>query len=66
MYRKPLSEFSQEHGQTKAADLLGLTQGALSKALRRKRAVFVCQQEDGTFAAEEVKPFPAKPSTCAA
>lgn len=61
MKRIPLSEFSEKHGQTEAAKLLGLTQGALSKALRVGRSVHVLAHDDGSYTAEEHRPFPSQP-----
>ena len=53
-----LSEFATQQGQAKAAELLGMTQGALSKALRVGRQVHVITNPDGSYVAEEVRPFP--------
>ncbi|MGV8671333.1 Cro/CI family transcriptional regulator, partial [Pseudomonas aeruginosa] len=47
-----------EKGQAEAARLLGITPPAISKALRVGRAVFVTEHDDGTFTAEELRPFP--------
>lgn len=58
MSRKTLQEFAREHGQTKAASLLGLTQGSLNKALRVGREVYVTEHKPGVFTAEELRPFP--------
>lgn len=58
MNKQPLSDFVKEHGQAQAAELLGLTQGGISKALRVGRQVFVYQTDTG-YRAEEVKPFPS-------
>jgi len=66
MHRIPLKEFAAEKGQTKAAALLGLTQGALNKALRVGRDIYVTCHEDGTYSAEEIKPFPTQTSKTAA
>lgn len=55
-----LKDFAKDHGQPHAASLLGMTQGALSKAIRIGRTVYVSQQEDGSFAAIEVRSFPAR------
>lgn len=63
--RKNLTEFVDEHGQLKAAELLGMTQGALSKALGRGRKIFVEQDEEGRFQGEEVRPFPCKSKSAA-
>lgn len=62
MRRIPLHEFATEKGQVQAATLLGMSQGALSKALRVGRAVFVTEHNDGTLTAEEVRPFPSQPA----
>lgn len=60
MQRIPLQEFAINKGQVQAAALLGMSQGALSKALRVGREVFVTEQEDGTWRGEEVRPFPSQ------
>lgn len=60
MHRIPLSEFAEGKGQTQAARLLGLTQGALNKALRVGREIYVIEQRDGSFTAEELRPFPSQ------
>jgi hypothetical protein len=62
MKRIPLSEFAAEHGQSKAADLLGLTQGALSKAIRVGRDIVVISNDDGRLTALEQRPFPSQKS----
>jgi predicted transcriptional regulator len=62
----PLTEFAAEHGQTKAAEMLGITQGALSKALRVGRRVTVSFGDDGSLTAQELRPFPAQQSKSAA
>ncbi|PMY71950.1 MULTISPECIES: Cro/CI family transcriptional regulator [unclassified Pseudomonas] len=62
MRRIPLTEFAKEHGHTKAAQMLGCTQGALSKAIRVGRDVFVTVKEDGTLSAQEQRPFPSQRS----
>ncbi len=60
MRRIPLNEFATEKGQVQAATVLGMSQGALSKALRVGRLVYVTEHDDGTFTAEEVRPFPSQ------
>ena len=60
MRRIPLSEFAKEHGHTKAAQMLGCTQGALSKAIRVGREVFVTCNDDGSLSALEQRPFPSQ------
>ena len=60
MSRIPLPQFTETNGQTKTAALLGMTQGALSKALRAGRDVHVIERPDGSYAAEEIRPFPSQ------
>lgn len=62
MRRIPLNDFATERGQVQAASLLGMTQGALSKALRVGRSIYVTEHDDGTLTAEEVRPFPSQPA----
>lgn len=62
MRRIPLSEFAKEHGHTRAAQMLGCTQGGLSKAIRVGRDVYVTVDEDGTVSAQEQRPFPSQKS----
>jgi hypothetical protein len=56
----PLEEFAIEKGQTAAAQLLGMSQGALSKAIRMKRHIVVERHPDGSFSATEMRPFPSQ------
>ena len=60
MSRIPLSKFAEQNGQTRAAVLLGMSQGALNKALRVGRDVYVLSHPDGTYSAEELRPFPVQ------
>jgi len=60
MNRVHIKEFANQLGQTEAAILLGMTQGGLSKAIRVGRDVYVTKQDDGTYTAEEVRPFPSQ------
>ena len=62
MSRITLKQFAVEKGQTRAASLLGMSQGALNKALRVGRNIFVTELADGSFVAEEVRPFPSQRS----
>ena len=66
MQRTSLKDFVSQVGQIKAASLLGLTQGGISKAIRTGRDVYVMALPDGEFKAEEVKPFPAHAPKAAA
>lgn len=58
MKRIPLIQFVEDRGQLDSALLLGCTQGAISKALRVGRDITVTEHADGSFTAEELKPFP--------
>ena len=60
MSRIPLSQFAETNGQTKTAVLLGMTQGALNKALRVGRDVYVMEHGNGTYTADELRPFPVQ------
>jgi hypothetical protein len=60
MTRKHITEFAQEKGQAEAARLLDMTQGGLSKAIRVGRDIYVTEHPDGSFTAEEVRPFPSQ------
>jgi len=60
-----LSSFADMHGQEKAAQLLGVTQGALSKAIRVGRTIYVVQLPDGSYAARELRSFPSRPQKTA-
>jgi len=62
MCRITLKQFAMEKGQARAAALLRMSQGALNKALRVGRDIFVTELEDGSFVAEEVRPFPSQRS----
>lgn len=56
--RIPLSVFARKrHAWT--AKCLGMTQGALSKAIRMGRAIYVIQEGDGSIRAVEERPFPS-------
>ena len=59
MQRTPLKEFVARVGQIKAAAALRMSQGGISKALRADREVYVTERSDGSFEAQELKPFPA-------
>ena len=60
MQSVPLSEFVASVGQIKAAAALRMSQGGISKALKAEREVYVTELSDGTYKAQELKPFPAQ------
>lgn len=55
-----LEQYVKQHGQVKAGAALGVTQIAISKALRAGREIFVVIAEDGAISAFEHKSFPSK------
>ncbi|WP_085725739.1 Cro/CI family transcriptional regulator [Pseudomonas sp. R37(2017)] len=55
-----LSQFATEKGQTKAGIFLGMTQSSINKALQAGRNVLVTEHADGSFTAEELRPFPVQ------
>lgn len=60
MSQLSLDQFITQKGQSEAARLLGVTPPALSKALKAGRSVLVTEHEDGTYTAEEMRPFPSQ------
>lgn len=67
MRQMSLEKFAEEKGQTGAATALGMSQGALNKALRVGRKIVVTEHGKGVYSAEEVRPFPSQqPKTAAA
>ncbi|HAF1404926.1 TPA: hypothetical protein G8O12_003738 [Salmonella enterica] len=58
MKKFSLAEFVREHGQPKTAEIFGIKQSAISKALRLNRNITIIQQADGTYEGEEVRSFP--------
>jgi hypothetical protein len=66
MHQITLSEFARQQGQEKAAAILGVTQGGLSKALRVERQIYVICRDDGSYEGQELRPFPSKKAKPAA
>lgn len=59
MQRIPLAEYAaKRHAGT--AEKLGMSQGALSKAIREGRTIFVIVSGCGELSAIEEKPFPGQ------
>ncbi|WP_277592950.1 Cro/CI family transcriptional regulator [Pseudomonas chlororaphis] len=59
MQRIPLAEYAaRRHALT--ASRLGMSQGALSKAIREGRSIFVLESDGGCISAVEEKPFPGQ------
>ncbi|CDL84935.1 Cro/CI family transcriptional regulator [Xenorhabdus szentirmaii] len=60
MEKISLAEYVRLNGQVKTARLIGVHQTAISKALRSGRKIFLVRQDDGTYEAEECRPFPSQ------
>lgn len=60
MNKIPLSDYVKAHGQAVTATTIGVTQGAISKALAKARNIFVFDDGKGKIRAEEVRPFPSQ------
>lgn len=60
MNETPLDKFVAEKGQSEAARLLRVTAPAIHKALTAKRDIRVVEQPDGSFVAQETRPFPSQ------
>ena len=61
-----LTELVKARSQSEAARLLGVSAPAITKAIKSGRTILVTEQEDGTFEAEELRPFPSTKKTQAA
>ena len=62
MNETPLDKFVADKGQSEAARLLRVTAPAIHKALSAKRDIRVLELPDGTFKANELRPFPSQKS----
>ncbi|WP_306345969.1 Cro/CI family transcriptional regulator [Pseudomonas veronii] len=62
MNETPLDKFVADKGQSEAARLLRVTAPAIYKALSAKRDIRVLELPDGTFKANELRPFPSQKS----
>ncbi|WP_440467142.1 Cro/CI family transcriptional regulator [Pseudomonas sp. YH-1] len=59
MTGQTLSAFVDRYGQEGAAKALGLSQAAISKALKAQRIILIIQSQGGGFEAAELKRFPS-------
>ncbi|MGO2306061.1 MAG: Cro/CI family transcriptional regulator [Providencia sp.] len=57
MDKLALKDYVKQHGQDKTAKAIGVTQGAISKAIREGRNILLSNTDDG-IKAVEIKPFP--------
>ncbi|QEY15488.1 hypothetical protein D0C16_05565 [Cellvibrio sp. KY-GH-1] len=60
MKKIPLSEFCSNQSQLRAAEIIGCSQSAVSQMLASKRAVFIIENDDGSFGCEEIRKPKAK------
>lgn len=60
MKKTPLPELVEKIGQAAVAKALGVSSPAISKALRAERDIRVLEHADGTYTAEEIRPFPSQ------
>lgn len=56
----PLKQYSKDVGQQKVATELGVTQGAICRAIQTNRNIFIQKTPDGKVYAFEIKPFPSQ------
>ncbi|MCU7217560.1 Cro/CI family transcriptional regulator [Pseudomonas sp. VE 196-7] len=63
MNETSLDKFVAEKGQSEAARLLRVTAPAIHKALSAKRDIRVLELPDGSFQANELRPFPSQKSS---
>ncbi|WP_341466235.1 Cro/CI family transcriptional regulator [Pseudomonas viridiflava] len=62
MNETSLDKFVADKGQSEAARLLRVTAPAIHKALSAKRDIRVLELPDGSFQAQEQRPFPSQKS----
>ncbi|KPY12090.1 Cro/CI family transcriptional regulator [Pseudomonas savastanoi pv. phaseolicola] len=62
MIETSLDKFVADKGQSEAARLLRVTAPAIHKALTAKRDIRVLELPDGSFRAQEQRPFPSNTS----
>jgi predicted transcriptional regulator len=60
MKKTSLPELVERIGQAAVAKALGVSSPAISKALRIQRDIQVLEHRDGTYTAEEIRPFPSR------
>ena len=60
MKETSLDEFVADKGQSEAARLLNVTPPAIHKAISAKRQIRVLELADGSFQANELRPFPSQ------
>ena len=59
MNQIPLSELAAQIGQAAVAEAFGVTPAAVHKAIRLGRQIMVSVHDDGSYTAQELRPFPS-------
>ncbi|CAH0127966.1 hypothetical protein SRABI111_00137 [Pseudomonas carnis] len=54
-----LSELAAKIGQAAVAEVFGITPAAVHKAIKLGRHIIVSVHEDGSYTAQELRPFPS-------
>lgn len=54
-----LSELAAKIGQAAVAEAFGITPAAVHKAIRLGRQIMVSVHDDGSYTAQELRPFPS-------
>lgn len=60
MKTSSLSRFAEKNGQALAANVLGVSVAAISKAIIEERKITITEHEDGRVTAFETRPYPAR------
>ncbi|MNJ24705.1 Cro [compost metagenome] len=60
MNKTPLPDLVSRIGQSAVAKGLGVSAPAIAKALKTERDILVTEHPDGSFTAEEIRPFPCQ------
>ncbi|WP_082148716.1 Cro/CI family transcriptional regulator [Pseudomonas helleri] len=55
-----LPDLVVQKGQASVAEALGISPAAIHKALRSGRQIIVTIHEDGSYTAQELRPFPSQ------
>jgi len=65
MNKTKLAGLVERLGQAGAAKALGVSPPAIAKAMLAGRDIYVTEHADGTFSAEEMRPFPSQKNQAA-
>ena len=56
----PLEDLVSRLGQARVARALGVKPASIAKAIRTRRNIVVTVNDDGSYIAKEIRPFPSK------